>query len=219
MSTNDIDIMDLARMQGTMAGKLLSKAHTICEKAQELPDRELDHTAPDTWGTEKRHLRKEEFQFCQGAVIIYQASMEAIINEEWNESDLLDKVVLPDDLDDCSFAKKWDSAFEELDLDDSENLDPYITFYKEYRVPLTHPSRRHEIEDTQKIRFYNVYEGFKHGWNAYIQLLKGIGKESFIPETSNAETAWEMYCEMTNLPSDINEKDYPPIVSDKKNNR
>lgn len=135
--------------------------------------------------------RKQEIEQCIEAVILFQAAMEAMINEEIDSNQMLLQVKEENEslykkFRSLSFKNKWEKSYQVLQIrDKGEYLKKYLQFYTSYRVPITHPKSRYIQVDN--LTYFNVYEGMKSGWKAAELLYKKLKKEKVLG-------IWEDYC-------------------------
>lgn len=164
--------VDIARLLTHAAGTQLAKAHIASQKKN----------------------AKGEIETSIQATILFQAGMEAIINEEIQNHDLLVTVkkeneALLQHYKSLSFKNKWQKSYEALQIRETDYLLQYLHFYSQYRVQITHPHSR--FLSVQKYRFTNVYPGMENGWYAAQLLFAILGKEL---------TSWETFCHEIGLP-------------------
>lgn len=122
------------------------------------------------------------------AVLLFQAAMESIINEEIHNHELLvhvrdEEQYLNTKFRSLSFKNKWRKSYEELHIKDAEYLELYLHFYTLYRVQITHPKSR--SLPLKKYRYKKIYEGLQNGWYASQMLFAILGKEL---------VSWEDFC-------------------------
>ncbi|MFA9289195.1 MAG: hypothetical protein ACEQSA_04945 [Weeksellaceae bacterium] len=135
----------------------------------------------------------KEAEACIQAIILFQTSMEAIINEEVLNHPLLKEVKTEQEelhrhFKSLSFKNKWIRAYETLQLHETEYLNDYLTFYTEFRTPITHPKSRYI--SVQKYRFKAVCDGLENGWYTFQLLFAILGKQL---------TSWDEFCEQIGL--------------------
>ena len=163
--------IDIARLLAHNAGLLLAQA----EQAR------------------REQNQSKESEYCIQAIILFQAAIEAIINEELLNHPLLASVRREDNelhkrFKSLSFKNKWKKVYETLQIKETEYLEAYLRFYSLYRVPITHPKSRYI--SIQKYTYNLVIEGFENGWYA-VQLLYAIlGKDL---------TSWEEFCSVVGI--------------------
>ena len=127
------------------------------------------------------------------AVILFQAAIEAIVNEEIFNHPLLETVKKEEEelnkrLKSLSFKNKWKKVYDALQIKEQEYLDNYLHFYSHFRVPITHPKSRYI--SIEKYSYKHVYEGLENGWFT-VQLLYAIlGKEL---------TSWKEFCKQSGI--------------------
>jgi hypothetical protein len=142
--------------------------------------------------------RGNEIEQCIEAVILFQAAMEAVINEEIDSHQMLVKVKEENELlykkfRSLSFKNKWERSFEVLTIKDKGGcLKNYLQFYTSFRVPITHPRSRYIQVDN--LTFENVYEGMKSGWKAAELLYRKLKKKNILG-------TWEDFCIEIGLPA------------------
>jgi len=129
-----------------------------------------------------------EIEECIQALILFQAGMEAIINDEIANHPLLSSVrgeeqSLNSHYKSLSFKNKWTKSYEALQIRELEYLDVYLEFYSSYRIPITHPKRRYVSLSTY--RFKKIYHGIENGWYTVPLLYAVLGKEL---------TSWDQFC-------------------------
>ncbi|MCX7996824.1 MAG: hypothetical protein N2691_03665 [Patescibacteria group bacterium] len=144
-------------------------------------------------------LRTREAESCIEAILLFQSGMEAIINEEISTNSKLVSVRREREyhqkrVRDLSFKNKWENSFKALELEDDGTLRKYLEFYRDYRVPITHPRNRYF--DVSPYRFPQVYAGIKSGWLAFMMLAGNW-------EQSARAGAWESFCNACNLPIEV----------------
>jgi len=131
---------------------------------------------------------KQEIETSIQALILFQAGMEAVINEEIGNHPLLAAVKAEDEklnssYKSLSFKNKWKKSYEALQIFEYDYLNEYLRFYSQYRIQITHPKQRYM--SLSKYRFNRIYDGIENGWYAMQLLYAVLGKEL---------TSWEEYC-------------------------
>lgn len=180
--------VDIASLLSVSAGELLAKAyqiHTEMKKYARNSDSYFE-------------LRSKERVVCIQGVILFQASMEAMINEEIENEPKL-KVIKKksDELNSkfkiLSFKNKWELAFEVLGVPKNctTYLEKYLKFYIKFRVPITHAKSRYV--EAEKFNFTNVYEGIKNGYYAVESFYTHLIKFS-------KEHTWKEFCKKVQIP-------------------
>lgn len=145
-------------------------------------------------------LRQNEAESSIEALLLFQAGMEAIINEEISTNRKLAGVRKEREFHqkrvrDLSFKNKWENSYKALELEDSKKyLESYLEFYRDFRVPITHPRNRYF--DVALYKFPRVYEGIRNGWMAFMSLSTSW-------EDKAKAQSWEDFCTECNLPETI----------------
>jgi|GEM_PF-6199690 len=163
--------IDIANLLISAAGKQLAHAHEAYKK------KNISY----------------EIEECIQSIILFQAGLEAIINDEIANHPLLSPVKAEEhDLNmhykSLSFKNKWTKSYEALQIRELEYLNVYLDFYSRYRIPITHPKRRYVSLSTY--RFKKIYKGIENGWYA-VQLLYAV--------LGTGLTSWEDFCNQYNL--------------------
>ncbi len=213
---NDFDI---AKFCGLEAGKILSYAYqSVCQGKQliEYNSKPLDY---HNLSIELASKRQNEFQFCIKAVILFQASMEAIINQvistqpdtkEFIEASLKKKWYQ------ASFKDKWCKTLKKQKIELKNFKEYHKNIYQTLRNNVVHPRYRYlgEPDDSSdekfifpadKFIFSNVYSGFKNGWLAFASLSQVVG----YPHDNNS---WDIYCDICHLPKSVVPEEYPNLT-------
>lgn len=174
----------------------MQKSLQMIDIAQLLTERAGRHLA-QAYRYSQQRLLQEESHACIEAVIMFQASMEAVINEEIESHRLLSGIrdeneELFKKFRSLSFKNKWERSFVVLGLaDGTQYLYQYLQFYSNYRVPITHPQSRYV--DVSHFQFHPVYEGIHNGWCAAHELLTKLEKKY-------SQETWEEFCKKCELP-------------------
>ena len=182
--------VDIAQVLSLKAGKHLGEAYQL---HQQLESPELSHD-------DRNKLTKLEAEACIEAVILFQSSMEAVINEEIERHKHLIEVKKEKDLRlrryrNLSFKNRWMKSYDELGMDPTKGaLADYLEFYNEFRVTITHPTSR--FVNIEKYNFENVYEGIRSGWLAMELLYEKLDKVHPV-------VSWETYCSECAFPSSL----------------
>lgn len=180
--------IDIAQMLSLKAGKHIGDAYNLYNEL----------TTEKHSNEEVQLIKKLEAESCIEAVILFQACMEAVINEEIERHKNLIAVKKEKEkrltrFRNLSFKNRWMKSFDELGMDPTIGaLGDYIEFYNEFRVTITHPKSR--FVNIEKYHFENVYEGIRSGWYAIELLYEKLDKVQ--PEYS-----WESYCKNCGIPS------------------
>lgn len=159
---------------------------------EQIEDGELTSN-PRYWGTVENE-RTGEIRALSGAVIMFQASMEAIISMAYTDFDILgDKPY--------KFKNRWATAFERAGIHPPhKNFDTYYDdIYKGLRNRLVHLGKgddgRSDVEAISQIDFDTTYKGIRAGWWAYAELYEALGN----PHTHT----WEELCKTFGVPKDV----------------
>lgn len=182
--------VDIAEMLIRKAGKHLAEAYSAFWEA----------TTPGLSAKILLELRQREVESCIESVLLFQSGMEAIINEEISTNKFLAGVRKEREyhqrkVRDLSFKNKWENSYKALELEDSEkHLERYLEFYRDYRVPITHPKNRYF--DVSEYTFPLAYSGMRDGWMAFMMLV------SKWEDTARVQS-WEDFCDGINLPREI----------------
>lgn len=182
--------VDIAEMLIRKAGRHLAEAYAAY----------WESSSPGMSPKALLELRQKEAEAAIESVLLFQSGMEAIINEEINTNKHLASVRKEREyyqrkVRDLSFKNKWENSYKALELSDSEKyLERYLEFYREYRVPITHPKNRYF--DVASYTFPVAYAGMRNGWLAFMALISKW-------EDSARTQSWEEFCESCNLPREI----------------
>lgn len=182
--------VDIAEMLIRKAGKRLGEAYAFFWEA----------ASPHLDDQRILRLRQQEAESCIEALLLFQSGMEAIINEEISTNNKLTGVRKEREfhqkkLRDLSFKNKWESSYKALDLiDEHEYLNNYLDFYRDYRVPITHPRNRYF--DVGPYRFPKVHQGIRNGWMAFMTLASNW-------EKSAKDQSWTEFCREANIPEHL----------------
>lgn len=101
------------------------------------------------------------------AIILFQAFMEIIINEEIETNRLLlpikyENLQLTKKFKILSFRNKWIKSYELLGIEvANSDLEKYLQFYTDFRVPITHPQSR--FTNISKYTSHNTKKGIRTG--------------------------------------------------------
>lgn len=202
---NDFDI---ARFCGLKAGEMLFHAYQSVCKAKQLIEYNYNPLDYQNLSIQLASERQNEFQFCIQAVILFQASMEAIINQvittqpdtkEFIEASLKKKWYQ------ASFKDKWCKTLKKQKIE-LKNFEKYHeNIYRTLRNNVVHPKNRYSVENAEKFIFPDVYLGFQHGWLAFAFLSQAVGS----PHDNNS---WDIYCNICHLPESVNPEEYPNLT-------
>jgi hypothetical protein len=208
-----INNIDIAHLHGHSAGDYLNEAYDYCQKAYLINIDTIRWERALNIGGELECLRMLEIESCIKAIILFQTMMEAVVNHEILTNSKLNNIktgyLKPNGKKlDLSFEDKWGKSFQKLNAQGQDYilLDKYIQFYKEYRIPVTHPMSRSRIENVEKYNFSSVFWGIKNGWKVF-GILSNLLKNPY------DDDSWEVYCRRHQIPSAINLRDFPDIYA------
>lgn len=180
--------IDIAMILSTNAGKRLAEAYKL---HQEMISSQL---SPQTYF----ELRSQEREACIETVILFQASLEAMINEEISSEKKLQSIKKENEelnkkFKALSFKNKWQKSFEVLKTSAREKkyLANYLQFYISFRVPITHAKSRYI--NAELFNYLNVYDGLKNGYLSVEVFYKKLEKFS-------SEHTWKKFSKMCSLP-------------------
>lgn len=193
-----IDEFEVTRVHGMNALRGLSAAYRTWLELGEWKERPASETweekyqSADSTGARVRGLGSILFSHLSATVVLYQASMEAIISNAVSMDDAVRKVATGK-----SFSNDWQAALKALNQPDREFLKYKNEFYKEFRIPLTHlhPDAEKKLEKVRSIDFEAVYNGVRFGWWAHVRLLIGL---RLAP--NNIHDNWAYICSGVGLP-------------------
>jgi hypothetical protein len=182
--------VDIAEMLIRKAGVHLAEAYAAFWEA----------TTPGIPSKKLLQLRQREAEASIECMLLFQSGMEAIINEEITTNKRLAGVRKEREyhqrkVRDLSFKNKWENSYKAMEVEDTEkHLERYLEFYRDYRVPITHPKNRYF--DVSPYTFPVTYAGMRNGWLAFMTLIS-------MWEDSARVQSWEDFCEANNLPKEI----------------
>ena len=182
--------VDIAEMLIRKAGKHLAEAYSAHYEA----------TIPKISPKKLLELQQQEAEACIESVLLFQSGMEAIINEEISTNKYLAGVRREREFHqrkvrDLSFKNKWMNSYKALELEDAErHLENYLEFYRDYRIPITHPKNRYF--DVSPYTFAVTYRGMRNGWLAFMALVSEWEDNARIQ-------SWEDFCESCGLPREV----------------
>ena len=188
-----LDEFQVTRTHGVNAFYNLADAHSMLKQwkrdkqifDQETPEDKY-HNAGAT-GSRMRMAEHNLLSKLSAAVILYQASMEAILSIATGKDQRIADAVNND-----GFKKNWLAALQAIDAETKEFEKYESEFYKGLRVPLIHlyPNTDNKLEKVKSITFKKVYNGMRYGWWAYIRLLNGIGLAN-----DKYDEHWQLICQ------------------------
>lgn len=135
-------------------------------------------------------LTSDMFRISSASVMMFQAMMEAIINDS-----IKNEAVLASLVDTGVFKNKWKDALGELGQDSTSFMQYHNDIYKQFRIPTVHPECD-EIAKLDELCVAKLHTGFKAGYDAYGKLYGGLGHPL-------DDGAWEILCNAHDLPSVI----------------
>lgn len=200
IESRKLEAFDVAQMHGVMGLRHLSAAHEKCRR-WEAVRAEIESTPPDErWKhsaaavTEKPLLEKDIAQHLFAAVILFQASMESILNMTAGMDMRVEKAVD----NNGTFAAQWRAALGNVG-ESTTAFDRYKNeIYDDYRNPLAHLGDDDDVQKVNDITFRQVYCGTRAGWWAYDSLLHGIGESG-----GDTEQSWAHLCAIVGLRDDL----------------
>lgn len=195
-----IDAFEITRIHGMNAFHSLRSAYNVwnaCRVWKERSDLETweeKYRTADSTGSRVRGLETTLFSHLSQTVVLYQASMEAILSNAVSMNESIRAVAVG------SFNKNWIAALKALNEDDKEFIEYERDFYRQMRIPLTHlhPKTDERLQEVRSIDFERVYSGVRFGWWAHVRLLRGLGLSS-----DDIHSNWSYICSGVNLPPDL----------------
>ncbi len=137
---------------------------------------------------QNHYLMSDHFKMCSASIILFQAMMEAIINDSIEKESALSNI--ENDIvvanDSFNFKNKWKYSLKHLGQDPQEFLNYFSEIYDKYRNDLIHP-KNEGIDVLSKMTYQIIFKGFKKGWTAYSQLYDGLGHP-------HDEDSWKIIC-------------------------
>jgi hypothetical protein len=203
----NIDQFEMTRVHGMNALLSLSDAYKACLRHAQLKAKsdseswEEKFQTADVTGVHVRALESEIFSKLTQTIILYQASMEAILSNAAASNGTVATAACGN-----GFKKDWEAALQSVGESTQEFTEYESDFYKEMRIPLTHlhPNSNERLKKIRTIDFKRVYTGVRYGWWAHIRLLRGAGFE-----TGDLKTNWEYICSGVKLPPDLFAESHP----------
>lgn len=202
-----IDRFEVTRIHGMNALSSLSDAyqawneHRTWKAKAESESWDEKYRTADATGAQVRGLESTIFSELTRTVVLYQASMEAILSNSAESSGAVARAATGN-----GFKKDWEAALQAVGESTAEFLEYERDFYKEMRVPLTHlhPNSDDKLNKIRAIDFRRVYIGVRYGWWAHIRLLRGAGFG-----TGELKANWEHICSGVRLPPDLFPETHP----------
>ncbi len=122
------------------------------------------------------------FRISAASVMMYQAMMEAIINDSLETETKLSQIDKSN-----SFSEKWTKALVAVGKENGSFKQYHESIYKKFRIPMTHPKKA-KIATLDELSFSVLLSGYKDGWKAYAELCEGLGHP-------HDDGSWELMCE------------------------
>ena len=204
------DHFDVAHLVGHTAFDHLNSAGRVYEEVRNKNYFDPSQYAwPDclSIGGQVSIYRDEERKSCVQAVILFQAMMEKAIYFVPTVGSGLNSAGRG------SFATKWRNLISQI-RDNTDRANATAAFvaydndiYNAFRNPIVHGSTASDVQQIEKIRMPDVYEGVRQGWRAYDYLLT----EAFAPEQSH-EPSWDTMCGAHAIPNSLNLSNYPDLT-------
>ena len=191
---NTIRTWDVALHHGHSAFRLLRIVYEIeteyiqCqEQLKVLPFGQLDylHTLGRTLA-----LTTDMFRISAASIMMFQAMMEALINDSLERENQLTMVSKRG-----KFREKWGESLDVLKQDRSPFEKYHEAIYKKYRNVFVHPTDIH-LNSFNDLSFKELQTGFYHGWEAYVKLYDGLG----YPHDDNS---WQVMCQAYQVPHNL----------------
>jgi len=134
------------------------------------------------------NLTTSMFRVSAASIMMFQAMMEALINDVLSRESVLVGISKTG-----SFHDKWSKSLSILDQDNSSFVEYKNDIYTKYRNPLVHPKKL-KPGTFDEVSFRRLYNGFYAGWDAYKKLSEGIKRP-------HSDRSWEVMCEGYKLPT------------------
>ncbi len=191
---NTVNTWDVALHHGHSAFRLLKIAYDIeseyasnSEKLQSLP-----------WGRSEylqvsgrnHFLTTDMFRISSASIMMFQAMMEALINDSLEKESALSNVNK-----NGGFRSKWETALETLGQDAGTFLKYFDDIYKKYRIPIVHP-KEIELKSFNDISFLEILKGYYNGWDAWSKLYDGLCHP-------HDPDSWKTMCQTYSLPETV----------------
>ncbi len=147
------DTWEVAFHHGHSAFRLLKIAYDI-ESEYATNSKKLESLP---WGRSgylqvtgrNQYLTTDMFRISSASIMMFQAMMEALINDSLEREPALSNV------NKSSFRSKWETALETLGQDTSTFLKYHKDIYKKYRNPILHP-KDVELKSFNDISFLEI---------------------------------------------------------------
>ena len=185
---------DVARHHGHSAFRLLRIVYEIDQESSRIRDRMREVPREDAEYLKLlilvEHQTTDMFRLSAASIMMFQAMMEALINDSLEREAKLGSVSK-----NASFRDKWCGALETL-AKDTASFERYnADVYTKFRNPLVHP-KRVEMDSFDDLSFAALHAGYRAGWAAYESLYDGLG------HPLDADS-WGTICKVHQIPSDV----------------
>lgn len=128
------------------------------------------------------------FRVAAASVMMFQAMMEAVINDS-----IESEAVLLQAKKEKKFVRKWRVSLGVVGRT-STAFDNYNQrIYRKYRIPFVHPSRR-SLRGFDDLSTAELLLGFREGWRAFEALYEGLGHP-------HSQGSWQTMCDTYGLPN------------------
>ena len=193
---------DIALTFGHQSMRFLAEAETFVDtykklRAQEKRENINFWTDDKGWNNVNLKLmgdfdsmRNAYFKAISSAIVFYQVSMEAIINDRIKSNTILS--LYQND----NFSGKWTKSLTAVG-ENLVNIDKYINdIYRPFRNTIIHPEQA-KLDagklDKLDIDLYPFPKhGIRAGWRAWEQLSKGLGQPHSMQ--NGQSESWETFC-------------------------
>jgi len=188
---NLLNTWDIAVHHGHSAFRLLKIAYDLeneyllnSEKRKSISRDKLEYL---NVGAQIESLTTQMFRISSASIMMFQAMMEALINDSLERELYLSTVNKSG-----SFKSKWKKALEMLGQDSATFSKYFEDIYDKYRNPMVHP-KPESLKSFNDISFLGILAGYSNGWDAYSKLSDGLGH----PHDSDS---WAIMCQAHGLP-------------------
>lgn len=199
LESASLDPFHIARLHGFTAFNHLSTAYRTAMRWEDLRDQIAGMSEEERFHNIGPAMRKPSLEEWTAqrlfvAVMLYQASMEAVVFRATQ----LDQRVREALEGEKWFAPRWRGALGAVGKE-TDAFDRYKSeIYDEYRKPVTHLDSQVRVEKVNDITFRDIYCGLRAGWWAHGRLLQGM---DLISESE--EENWSTLCQQVGLPDDL----------------
>lgn len=115
------------------------------------------------------HLTKDMFRISCASIMMFQAMMEAIINDSLERENALSDIKKKD-----TFYNKWTGALRAVEASTTSFATYKTDIYDKFRIPMLHP-KNVELNTFDELSFKFLLAGYKNGWLAFEALHAGLG--------------------------------------------